>query len=91
MSQCLHSFRQFIREHPEVENNWFNISNYICILNVKNEFELNEIVEKCIEYNINFSLFKEPDYNNSITSITLEPGMKSKKITSHLPLALKAL
>lgn len=66
-------------------------SNYICILSVNSEFDLNILIEKCVSFNIKFSIFKEPDYNNALTAVALEPGDKSKKITSNFPLALKGL
>jgi hypothetical protein len=42
-----------------------------------------------MEQGIRFSVFKEPDIDNQITAIALEPGSKSKKICSNLSLALK--
>jgi len=41
------------------------------------------------ESDVNFSKFYEPDMNNELTSITVEPGEKSAKILKKLPLALK--
>lgn len=41
--------------------------------------------------NIKFSVFREPDINEEITAITLEPGMKSKKICKGLTLALSGV
>lgn len=91
MSQSLHAFREFISQHPELESEWYKKSNYICILSANNEFDLNVLIEKCMLHNIKFSIFKEPDYDNALTAVVLEPGDKSKKITSNFPLALKGL
>lgn len=91
ISQSLHVFREFVNQYNEIENDWYNNSNYICILSANDESHLNDIIEKCMLNKVKFSIFKEPDYNDSITSIAIEPGLKSKKITSSLPLALKCL
>jgi len=47
------------------------------------------LIEKCNKCNLNISVFKEPDINNEITSITIEPGKKSKRLVGHLPLLFK--
>jgi hypothetical protein len=36
-------------------------------------------------------VFREPDINNEITAIAVEPSEKSRKLCSNLPLALKGL
>ncbi len=91
MAQTLHAFRKFILEHSSLESEWHSKSNYICILSANNEFDLNILLEKCILQNIKHSVFREPDYDNALTAVVLEPGDKSKKITSSFPLALKGL
>jgi len=40
------------------------------------------------EKEIKFSIFREPDFDDEITAIALEPGRKSKKLCSKLNLAL---
>ncbi len=64
-------------------------SNYIAVLNVANEYELHNLIEKAISAGIKFSVFREPDIDNQITAITFEPGIKSKKLCANLKLALK--
>jgi len=91
MAQTLHAFREFISQYPELESEWYKKSNYICILSANNELELNKLIEKCALNNIKYSIFNEPDYDNALTAVVLEPGDKSKKITSNFPLALKGL
>jgi hypothetical protein len=76
-------------EHPDCHREWFEKSNYIGFLSVKNEEELINLIERAINFEIKFSIFREPDIDNQITAITLEPGIKSKKLCSNLKLALK--
>lgn len=56
---------------------------------MKDESDLNKLIEKALLNNIKFSVFREPDIDNQITAITLEPSLISKKLCSNLKLALK--
>ncbi len=87
--QAQHGLAEFIFQHPEVAREWYKVSNYLGFLSVANEYELSKLIEKAIEQNITFSVFREPDIDNQITAIALEPSSKSKKLCSNLPLALK--
>lgn len=91
MSQALHAFRSFIEAYPDVELDWYTNSNFIAILAAKDESELKSIIQKAIKKEIKYSYFREPDLNNEITAIAVEPGRPGKKLTSYLPLALKGL
>lgn len=63
-------------------------SNYICILETSAD-RLMELISKANENDIRYSIFREPDYDNAITAVALEPDEKSKKICSNFRLALK--
>ena len=87
--QSMHALRQFTAEHPEIDKHWFEKSNYLGLLSVSNEHELNRLIEKASTQDIKFAVFREPDVDNQITAIAIEPGVKSKKLCSNLQLALK--
>lgn len=87
--QSGHASIQFQHEHPEIALNWYANSNYLIFLSTKNEYELIELIQKAKQNNIRISIFREPDINNEITAIALEPCEFSKKITSGLPLIRK--
>ena len=89
--QAMHAAIQFMFEHPEAAKEWYEISNYLGFLSVANEQELRSLIEVAREQNIRFSVFREPDIDNQITAIALEAGRKSKKLCSHLQLALREL
>lgn len=88
--QSMHALRQFTAEHPEIDKMWFEQSNYLGLLSVADEQELNRLIEQATAHSIRFSIFREPDVENQITAIALEPGQKTKKLCSKLPLALKS-
>lgn len=87
--QAMHAAIQFQHDHPDYAKIWFEKSNYLAYLCVSNESELLVLIEKALIKEIKFSIFREPDIENQITGICLEPGIKSKKLCSNLKLALK--
>jgi hypothetical protein len=87
--QSIHAAMQFAFEHPDINKEWFEKSNYLGFLSVPNEYALNELVEKALLLDIKVSVFKEPDIDNQVTAIALAPGVKTKKLCSNLCLALK--
>lgn len=58
------------------------------LLSINNYNEFIKFVKKLINNDIRISVFFEPDINE-YTSVTIEPGEKSRKLTSNLPLMLK--
>lgn len=86
--QSMHALRQFTAEHPDVDRAWFEQSNYLGLLSVSNEIELEKLIELASQQDIKFSIFREPDIEDQITAIALAPGPKSKKLCNRLPLAL---
>jgi hypothetical protein len=85
----MHALRQFTADYPEIDKTWFEKSNYLGLLSVQNEQELQNLIEKALRNNIRFSVFKEPDIEDQVTAIALEPGQKTKKLCSNLKLALR--
>jgi hypothetical protein len=87
--QSMHALRQFTEEHPEIDQEWFKKSNYLGLLSVEDELALCKLIDKAVALGIKFSIFREPDIDNQITAIALEPGSKSKKLCQNIKLALK--
>jgi len=86
IAQSIHAARQFQYEHSEIEKQWFEKSNYVVVLGVNNEIELNQLVNKAKICKIRYSEFREPDLDYSLTAIALEPGRMSRKLCSRLEL-----
>jgi hypothetical protein len=47
------------------------------------------ILERAKQKDILFTTFREPDIDDALTAIALEPGEASRKLCSSLPLAFK--
>jgi len=88
--QSIHAAIQFAMEHPDINKEWFEKSNYLGFLSVANESELNKVIDKAICKGIQYSIFREPDIGNEITAIALAPGVKTRKLCSNFKLALKS-
>lgn len=88
-AQAVHSIVEFQNIWPEIAKEWYKHSNFIAILSVKNEEELINLINKLQKKGLCYSYFREPDLENSITSICIEPSLEAKKLLSSLPLALK--
>jgi hypothetical protein len=86
--QSTHSAVQFIFEHPKISQIWFK-DPYLAQLSVENEFELEKLIAKLEKSKIKYSVFREPDLDNQITAIAIEPSEKTRRLVSHLPLMLK--
>jgi hypothetical protein len=80
---------EFGIKHRELTIDWHSISNFVACLSIKNEEELLKLASKLESKNVQFSLFREPDYNNEATAMCIEACDESKRYTSNLPLALK--
>lgn len=89
--QSSHAMIDFCFKYPEIAKNWHENSNYMCQSSVANEYELMEISYAAQQKGIKVVEFFEPDLNNQLTAICLEPGEATKKLTSKLPLMLKEL
>ena len=46
-------------------------------------------LEKATRKGILFSVFHEPDMDNRLTAVALEPNAESRKLTGSFPLALR--
>lgn len=68
---------------------WHSSSNYLACLAALDERSLKELQSKLLSKGIKHLAFTEPDINNQITAIAIEPTMEAKKLCASFPLALK--
>ena len=87
--QAAHAAIDFIFQYPNKASPWHSISNYVVILSVENEEELKNFITKCEYKLLDHTVFREPDLDNEITAIAIEPCRDTQKLTSNLPLLFK--
>ena len=86
--QSAHAAIEFQHEHPEIAKQWNTESKYLVFLSVPNEQSLLHLLEKIKIRELKHSVFREPDINNQVTAIAVEPSERTMKLTSNLPLTL---
>jgi len=84
--QACHAMREFVAEHKETDLSWYMSSNHLALLSVQDEAELHRLVNRAARRGVRFSLFREPDRNDELTAIALEPA--ARRLCQDLPLAL---
>jgi len=91
MLQSAHAAIEFQHEHPQISKTWNTNSKYLVFLSVEDESALYFFLEKIKFYELKHTIFTEPDIDNQLTAIAIEPSERTQKLTSRLPLALKEL
>jgi peptidyl-tRNA hydrolase len=87
-AQSVHAAFAFAQEHPELTRDWHLNSNNIVILAARNEQDLALLIEKARHDGVEFSAFREPDFDDALTAVALAP--RGKKLVQKIPLALAA-
>jgi len=80
---------QFAVEHPDQFKDWYENSQYIACLSIKDEESLLSLVEKLRQRGVAVSVFREPDLNHKATSIAIEACDNARRLTGSLRLAQK--
>lgn len=84
--QGMHAMRQFAADHPNVEKEWFEVSNHIAFLRVDDEATLLKMLDRLSRRGMRVSHFREPDLGDSLTAIATDST--SREYVLHLRLAL---
>jgi hypothetical protein len=82
IAQACHAMRQFVAEHPEVDNLWHTTSNNLVVLE---NLDLTVLASELEAAGFKLSRFHEPDFGGRLTAICVEPDAWRR--LSHLPLA----
>lgn len=85
--QACHAMRGFAFEHEGVERAWFEASNHLALLAAPDEWALLRLAREAAHKGLRVSSFREPDRDNEVTAIALEP--RAKRLLRGLPLALR--
>lgn len=87
--QSTHAAINFTFEHPSRAGPWFKDSNYLVQLELKDEKQLKLLIRRCEELNLCHSVFREPDIENQITAIAIEPSPYTERLVKKIPLLFK--
>lgn len=84
--QACHVLREFIEHYPDTDREWFEESNTLVLLNAPDEVALTKLFDKARHRGVQAVTFREPDLDDSVTSIALAPA--GHRLCRRLPLAL---
>lgn len=87
--QSTHAAINFCFKQRNKASPWFEESQYLVMLAVKNTEELKLLIDKCELFNVAYEAFYEPDLNNELTAVCLEPGLITQKLVKKIPLMFK--
>ena len=85
--QGIHAMSLFSAEHPEIRQDWYENHKNIALLSVPDETALKHLLSRAEDAGLACSAFREPDYDDSVTAIVIEPA--GSKLVSNLPLAMR--
>ena len=78
-------------KYPAESHQWFSDSNYLWQCACKDEFELEALAQKAEKAGLKIVRFFEPDINDQLTAISIEPSEQTRKLVRHLPKMLSGL
>lgn len=86
IAQAMHAAIEFTQRYPELTANWYHKSNSVVILEYH---DLTEFKSLLTNKQVIHCEFYEPDMNNRLTALALEPTAISRELTARLKLAGK--
>lgn len=86
-AQACHALMSFASEHPVTANFWHHKSNNLVVLQVPDESCLLHLAGRAQDEGVEHSVFREPDFDNTVTAVALEPA--GRRLVSSLALALR--
>ncbi len=89
-AQALHAAIEFVLDHRELTSEWYELSNSVVILTASAD-QLQKLQDRCKTRELQYSLFEEPDLDDQLTAICVEPTREGKRVTSNYRLALRGL
>lgn len=89
MAQSTHAAFHTSVEWPNLIHDWVTTSNFLVVVAVPDEQALVNLAARAVEEGILHLTVREPDYNNEITAVALQPGDEARRLCANYPLALK--
>ncbi len=92
-AQLVHGMATFARHHPAIFEHWERVSNTVVCLAVADEDSLHELLIRAnhlsdnAERNLAVSSFFEPDFDDQLTCVVLEPAVTFQNMCKGLRLA----
>jgi len=89
IAQAVHAAFAFAHQRPELVGPWMHNSNYLIVVSVPDEGALMDLISEAAHRGIGRTATREPDLDDELTAVALEPGPAAARLCSSLPLALR--
>ena len=89
IAQSVHAAFHFFRDWPALAGRWLTESEFLVVVAVPDELALAELAARAVEEGIARTIWREPDLDNAITAVALEPGEVAARLCAQMPLALR--
>lgn len=91
LAQAVHAALEFFHRHPFIATDWITLSNYLVVVNAPTEDHLHQLIDSASLTDVAAVAMREPDLNDQVTAVALQPGLNARRLCSQLPLALKGI
>jgi peptidyl-tRNA hydrolase len=88
-AQAVHAAFHFSQSYPDMVTRWLNASNYLVIVSVSDEEALHDVISKARGRGIVAFGVREPDLDEQLTAVALQPGQIARRLCSSMPSALR--
>jgi hypothetical protein len=88
-AQAVHAAFHFSLDWPSMALAWVRDSNFLVVVAVPDEVALADLAARAAEEGIARTIVREPDLDNTITAVALQPGAEARRLCAELPLALR--
>jgi peptidyl-tRNA hydrolase len=89
LAQAVHAAFHFFADWPSLARAWVEDSNFLVVVAVPDEATLAELAGRAVEEGLARTIVREPDLENTITAVALQPGADARRLCANFPLALK--
>jgi peptidyl-tRNA hydrolase len=91
VAQAVHAAISFATRSPELAARWHHESNFLVVVAVPDEGALMDLITAARAAGVSDYGVREPDLDDTITAVALEPGRGARRLCSQLPLALREM
>lgn len=88
-AQGIHAAFEFSTQNRLITSGWVRDSNYLVVVAAQDEAHLNMYATAALQAGLRTTLVHEPDCNDELTAIAIEPSTEAKRLCSNLPLVGK--
>lgn len=85
-AQAVHAAFEFSVQHRFITSGWLRESNYLVVVTALDEAMLEMYATAALQAGLRVTLVHEPDCNDELTAIAIEPSPEARKLCSNLPL-----